>query len=284
MLNETWRLRQALERSKIGISRKHKRVQIPGRTAPCVRVFLGNDGKISSIQDINNAEWPTWTVMEGNQSSFPVVRIQEPLYRLGSDEKAWTELGYEANGRRRHPPKNQARLDALEKILGNAQIQPLSKNSQTLWCRLRDQKAKELAECAGQNDQQLKPVASLALRFTQAVKSPGTLLKQVAKEAVGRLRQGRLEAIDFVEQLLVGKGPPDAYGRLPTMTIQVAFDVEDDGDHGPRLYSHTVRDRLVQVLPQDPSWNRGSRKTTPQEREEKEIDALTGEAAELEKK
>jgi hypothetical protein len=281
MLNETWQLLQALERSKIKSSRKHKRIQIPGRSSPCVRICLDKEGKIGSVQDISNDEWPTWTVMEGNQNSFPVVRVQGPLYHLPRDHEAWAKIGYDASGRRRRRPIDRVRMDALETVRSSAKTQPLSNKSRTLWYRLRDQKATELAHCV-ENDPQMKSVASLALRFTKAAESPETLLTQVAAEAVARQRQDRLHAIDFVELLLVGKGPPDADGRLPTMTIQLAFDTDDADDCGPRLYSNTVRDRLIETLPQDPSWNRGSRGTALLERGG--IDALTGEPAELERK
>lgn len=280
MLNETWRLLQALERTRIERRRKHKRIQTPGHTSPCVRVCLDKNGKVCSIQDIGNDEWPTWTVMEGNQNSFPVVRVQEPLYCLPRGDKAWAALGYDASGGRRRPPSDKARLAVLEAVLRSANAQPLSQKSCTLWRRLKDQKVMELAHYA-ENDGQLKSVAYLAVRFTQAAESPQTLLKQVAKAAVASLRQDRLHAIDFVEQLLVGKGPPDANGKLPAMTIQFAFDVEDTRNNGPRLYSSAVRDRLVETLLQDPSWDRSSRRSAPLE--PKEIDALTGEPTELEK-
>lgn len=280
MLNETWRLWQALERSKINCSCKHKRIQTPGRTSPCVRVCLDTDGKIGSVQDISNDEWPTWTVMEGNQNSFPVVRIQEPLYHLGRDHEAWAKLGYDANKKRRRPPAGAVRLDILESILKSAEPHPISNRALTLWRRLRDEKAKELTVCA-ETDPQMKPVVCLSLRFTLA-KPPEMLLGQVAREAVAGLRQDRLKSIDAVEQLLVGKGPPDKNGKLPAMTVQLAFDIEDDGEKHLRLYSQKMRDRLIQVLPYDPPRTRQSQKTMQQKREE--IDALSGDAAELEKR
>ena len=280
MLNETWQLLQALEKSDIARSRKHKRIQVPGRTSPCIRVCLDRDGNVGSVHDVSNEDWPIWTVMEGNQNSFPVVRIQEPLYHLPRDHEAWAKLGYDANGRRRLPPSNQVRLDVLETILKRAETQSHFNKTQKLWRRLQNQKAAELAQCA-ENNSQLKPVASLALRFTHGAKSPEILLRQVAEEAILRLRQDRLHAIDFVEQLLVGKGPPDTDGRLPTMTIQLVFDIEEVDDQSNPLYSSTVRERLIEVLPQDPSWKRRSRLTV--QCEQGEADAFTGEPAELEK-
>ena len=212
MLNETWRLLQALERSNIKRVRKHKRMQTPGRTSPCLRVCLEKDGKVASVQDIGGEDWPSWTVMEGNQSSFPVVRVQESLLDMERGHETWTKLGYDEQDNRRRPPADEMRLDSLEEVLKSVGIRQLSGRAKTLWQRLRDQKAKELADCAKHDDPQMKTVELLAERFTQAAKVPESLLRQVAEQAVASLRQGRLTAIDTVEQLMVGKGPPDKRG------------------------------------------------------------------------
>jgi hypothetical protein len=279
MLNEIWRLFQALERSEIKRIRKHKRIQVPGRTFPCIRVCLSEGGKIHSIQDMSSDEWPAWTVMEGNQSSFPVVRVQEPLIRLQRGDEVWTKLGYDSNGRRRSPPSNEIRLNVLENLLKNTGIQSLSKKTHTLWRRLRDQKAKELLVCA-ENDPQLKQVASLARYFMQSDESPAIIMRQIADGLITRISQGRLHALDFVEKLLVGKGPPNLQGRHPATVVQIAFDIEDTKD-GLNVYSDVIRDRLVEKLPQDSSWKHSFRKRTLQHREE--IDAFTGNTAELER-
>jgi hypothetical protein len=279
MLNETWRLLRALERSEIKRSNKHRRIQIPGRSSACVRVCLAKDGKVGTVHDISTAEWPTWTVMEGNQNSFPVIRIQEPLYHLSRDHKLWSEMGYDINGRRRLPA-NQDRIVALEAVLRNVDPQPLSKKTQTLWHRLRDQKSKELASCV-ESDPQLRSIASLVMRFSQLPESPEKVLKQVADIAIARLRQDRLHDIDFVEKLTVGKGPPDSRGKFPAMTVQLAFDIEDVEDYGPRVYSNTIRDRLIEKLPQDPSWKQAPRQST--QLKQHEIDAFTGKPDVLEK-
>lgn len=280
MLSETWRLLQALERSGIMCPRKHKRIQVPGRTPPCVRVCLNDDGKVDAIRDISEDDWPTWTVMEGKKNSFPVVRIQEPLYSLSREHEAWAKLGYETNGRRRRP-EDQARIDVFATILKSASPQPLSSRAQSLWRRLRDQKAKELASCA-ESDPKMVPVKRLASRFTQAANSPEELIRHVAAEAVERLHQDRLHAIDFVEQLLVGKGPPKKNGKLPTMTIQIAFDVEGVEGQCRSLYDHTIRDRLIEVLPQDLSCKSDTKSRAKTAFDD--LDAFTGNPEDIEKK
>jgi hypothetical protein len=282
MLSETWRLLQALERGGVKRVRKHKRVQTPGRTLPCLRVCLDKDGKVASVQDIVDDDWPSWTVMEGNQSSFPVVRVQEPLLDMERGHEGWTKLGYDEKGYRRRPPADHVRLGCLEELLKSIRGRELSRKVKTLWHRLRDQKAKELGHCAKHDDLQMKIVELFAERFQQAAKLPESLLRQVAEKAVENLRQGRLTAIDAVEQLIVGKGPPDAQGKRPATTVQLAFDIEGTDECGPRLYSQSVKNRLVEVLPRDPFWkNVSGSKERP---EWIGVDALTGELANLEGK
>lgn len=278
MLNETWRLRQALERSDFILTCKHKRIQIPGHTSPCLRVCLNKDGEISSIQDIEDDEWPSWTVMEGNHNSFPVVRIQEPLFNVERGHKVWSKLGYDKDDKRRNPPAVQNRIGVLNAVLKSAENLTLSKKTLTLLQRLRDLKAKELADCVKDCDSQMKAIMLLAERFTKVAKTPNILLKRVAEQAIIRLQQGRLNSIDAVEQLIIGKGPPAENGKRPVFTIQLAFDIVEE-DCSPHLYSQSMRNRLIRVLPQEPLWSKSSEKT-----EQTGIDALTGEIAKLEEK
>jgi len=82
--------------------------------------------------------------------------------------------------------------------------------------------------------------------------------------------------------MIVGKGPPNEQGKPPAVTVQLAFDIEGTEDLGPRLYSQSVKKRLVEVLPQNPFWKGSSaRREQP---EQTGVDALTGESAKLEER
>ncbi|MDM7999336.1 MAG: hypothetical protein QUS33_04880 [Dehalococcoidia bacterium] len=107
-------------------------------------------------------------------------------------------------------------------------------------------------------------------------------MKQVSGRAIAGLRQGKFDAIDFVEQLFVGKGPPDAQGRVREATVQLAFDIENGEAEDSRLYSTTIRDRLIQVLPQ--AQDRKSQTRSGSKLPDARLDAFTGEAEEIEDK
>src|SRR5947209_2187298 len=83
VLNETYLLRQALERAGVTPPGEHPRVKRPGKTGPCFVVALSEEGCVTRINKITEDEWPgLWTIMEGNQNSFPVVRIKEPVLNV----------------------------------------------------------------------------------------------------------------------------------------------------------------------------------------------------------
>ncbi len=280
MLSETWRLWQALERSNLNPPPKHRRVYTPGRTSPCLRVRLGKGGTVFSIESVGDSDWPAWTVMEGNQNSFPVVRVSDPLLDLPRDHEIWKRLGFDAKGKRRKPPPKEQRLAILAEIVGRVGASTVSSKNTDLLNRLRDLKARELLWVAKKGGPDLKAAGQLALRFRRAAASPTGLLKHVAESSVARLKQGRLDDLDAVEQLLVGKGPRRPDGKRPPTTVQLAFDLESPDRYPAGVYSDRARMALISCLPQDLS--QGPKKDAPSGPDDPGVDSFTGEPAELE--
>jgi hypothetical protein len=280
MLSEAWRLRQALERAGVKPRRKHKRVKEPGRTFPCLRVRLNEAGQVAAIQDVAQDDWPSWTVMEGNMDSFPVVRVQDPLLELPREHELWQKLGYDEHRKRSKPPSLSERTSSLSQALAAAVVSLYSKKTQDLWKRLRDRKARELAGCSRERESELKLVSALAERFERAAHDPESLLKGIAESAVALLGEGKLANVDAVEQLLVGKGPPDEAGKRPDMKVQLAFDLGDPDKFKYGVYSPPVKQSLIEVLPEELEA-RPKRRGTSQHGE-KGTDAFTGEAADIE--
>lgn len=282
MLSETWRLWQALERSDLNPPPKHRRVNTPGRSSPCLRVRLGKGGTVCSVESVGDSDWPAWTVMEGNQNSFPVVRVSDPMLDLPRDHEIWKKLGFNEKGKRRKPPPNEQRLTNIAEIVGLLGGGAVPSGNSDLWNRLREQKARELLCIARKGSPDLRAAGSLALRFRRAAASPAGLLKDVAEKSVERLKQGRLDALDAVEQLLVGKGPRRPDGKRPPTTVQLAFDIESADTYPAGVYSDRARRALISRLPQDLSH--GLKSEAPSGPDHGGVDALTGEQADLEHK
>ena len=248
MLSETFMLYQALERAGRVSPHQHPRVKPFAPSAgPCLRVRLDSGGHVTTVEAVAEQERPgLWTIMEGNQNSFPVVRIKEPLLEVPRDNTVWNQLGFDRQGKRKKSPDTKLRLSVLAQAVKDADLQ-YSKKCEAAWKRLQD-KAGELLTVA--NDAvEHKALAEFARRFRKAANEPKTLLKSVTVCVLKNAQQARLDALDAVETLLVGKGPPDERGELPQMTVQLAFDLDNEHTFPQRLYSQQMQEQVKRILP-----------------------------------
>jgi hypothetical protein len=255
VLNETYLLWQALDRARLIIPREHPRVKPPGSSAgPCLRVRLDEQGHVAAVEAVTKDEWPgLWTVVEGNQNSFPVVRIHKPLCDIFRSSETWKMLGFDEQGKRKKSADNPARLSALtDTLMGSSQLS--TKKGEQLWLRLQS-KAKELLLHANDAHPEGAVLREFARRFQVASGNPDALLRGFAERALQDLREARLDALDTVEMLLVGKGPPSERGRRPQMTVQLAFDLHNEHSFPHRLYSHQVREYVKRILPVEQEEN-----------------------------
>lgn len=248
MLSETFVLHQALERAGVEIPRKHPRVKpFAPSGGPCLRVRLDSNGHVMTVEAVTKEEWPgLWTVREGNQNSFPIVRVAEPFHDIPLDHTAWKDLGFDPEGKRSKPPGTKVCLAVLEKVLKGTD-QRYSKRCEAFWKRLVG-KADELLTHADDSIK-YKALSEFARRFRKAGSHPQRLMKELAEHALTNLRQARLDTFDTVETLLIGKGPPDKNGKLPDMKVQLVFGLEDEHAYPLRLYSEQIRAHVERVLP-----------------------------------
>lgn len=275
MLNEAWRLWKALERCGLNPKPKHKRVHTPGRSVPCLRVRLSRGGKVASIEEVSQDDWPGWTIMEGNKNSFPVVRVAGPLIEAPFGDKVWREMNYSPAGKRQPLPSSNHRLNALDDILHRIGIESHLRRTKKLWKRLRNIKAAELLAVSKEGGTGLKVVEALAERFFIAACYPDKILWDVAEISIRSLKGGQLSSLDTVQQLLIGTGLPGRDGKRPGSVVQLAFDVELSDLYPTKLYSEAVKTCLIERLPHDQSF-RGPRISG--------TDGLTGETGEIEVK
>ncbi|MBI3921455.1 MAG: hypothetical protein HY318_08575 [Armatimonadetes bacterium] len=266
MLSETYLLHKALEETGIVPPQEHPRVKSPGRSAgPCIRVCLGSEGQVTDIVSVTEQEWPgLWTVRDGNKNSFPVIRIKNPVVSVPRGDALWEQLGFEDSGKRKKQDKSsdQSRRDAMAQALTSCSGVEVGE-----WQNLCD-KAAELRECFQSNDEEGDALREFASRFTQAAKVPGVLLEAIANRALESLKQARIEDLDAIELLVVGKGPPDAQGRQPDMTVQLAFDLAEE-----TLYTREIKDRVKRILPAE--------RDAPTAKHPARHCSFTGEATEL---
>ena len=249
MLNELYLLRQALDRAQLEIPRQHPRVKPPGPSAgPCLRVRLDKQGDVTAIEAVTGDEWPgLWTVMEGNQNSFPVVRVSKPLCDVSTEYEIWKKLGFDAEGKRKKKPSEQTRISALTDIL-ESRCKICTQQEIQLWRRLRV-KANELLQHVEGSNLQDETLREFARRFQKAVNNLHTLFRKISECALTNVKSARLDNLDTVETLLVGKGPPKDGGKPPKMLVQLAFDLASSPDFSRQLYSQKTQERVKRILP-----------------------------------
>jgi hypothetical protein len=248
MLNEVWQLARAKERVGLSTERTHPRIKAPGKTSgPCLRVRLAADGRTVAVESVADNEWPGfWTVMEGNMNSFPFIRVTRPLLDLGKDDVAWTQLGFDADGKRGRVSRKPDVGAVLKSLCGR--VEPSIDED---WATAYSNKAGELGQCGSGHADRFAALVGFAHAFQVAAEDPIKLLKDIARIAVEATCDGRIQGagVDAVEMLLVGKGPPRDIGERPAMKVQLAFDLADDHEFSVRLYSAETQRHLIQTLP-----------------------------------
>ena len=248
MLSETFVLQQALERAGVEIPKKHPRVKpFAPSGGPCLRVRLDSNGHVTTVEAVTKKEWPgLWTVREGNQNSFPIVRVAEPFHDVPRNDTAWKNLGFDSEGKRSKSPETKVRLAILLTVFRTTN-QRYPRKCEAFWKRLA-RKADELLTHAN-DSRKYKALSEFAYRFQKAGNNPQILMREVAAQALMNVRQARLDALDTVETLLVGKGPPDENGKLPDMKVQLVFDLDEEHAYPLQLYSQQIRAHVESVLP-----------------------------------
>lgn len=82
MLNEGYALYKSLKHCGISLTNRHPDIKEPGNSEGLI-VGIDKNGKVTRLE-YRRAEEITklWTIREGNHNSFPVVKLQEPLWKV----------------------------------------------------------------------------------------------------------------------------------------------------------------------------------------------------------
>ena len=132
MLNEGYALYKSLERCGISLTPRHPDIKEPGRKDGLI-VGLDKKGKVATIEyrkaeEVSNL----WTTREGMHNSFPVLKLQRPLWRIGQNDPLRKQL-------------SELKKDETEKRkLLNSQDHKLNVNSgeTNWWKRLQERVAR----------------------------------------------------------------------------------------------------------------------------------------------
>lgn len=238
MLNESYVLLQALKKASIELPSYQQGVVTPGKgTGPCLRVRLRQDSSVSSIEALADEEWSgLWTLMDGNQNSLPVIRLNVPLLQIPLEDAWWISMGYKINQKRERISEVD-KLNALRAALDKPDyIQYFTKPSgdeshkktpaektSDLWTRVRD-KAKKLSDSLSYSND-LENVQSVFERFGKLPEMQDFAAH--LRSVINAQLESHSLPIDIIETLLVGNlnGKGEKW-EISKSKVQLAFDID----------------------------------------------------------
>lgn len=217
MLNELSELAESLARIGIALPPNAPQVKRPAR-ADAFWVRLDGRGEIGNVGHLSADRMAElWTIREGKQNSFPVIRFKEPARPTAASDPLREKLG------RVEAADHRTRCALLAECLSSREP-PALPGVERLWQRLK-KKTNQLAGGVDPTDAQLGAWKALLERFSIAPASGVQFLEAVASSALDACSRGQLDCIGLLETLIVGKlerGQKGAGAGVP-----IFLDVED---------------------------------------------------------
>ena len=213
MLNEGYALSNSLERCGIQLVKRHPDVKEPGKKDGLI-VGLDKKGRVAGIEyrkaeDVSNL----WTTREGMQNSFPVLKLQRALWKVGQNDplrKKMTRLAKD-EGRKR-------------KLL-NEQIKKLNVGAGEVkwWSRLQ-KRVKVLRPFFETTSKEHRALPDLMDRFLN------TKVEEFAGGLFKKLKQVQREIpYGLLENLLIGNKWDERKGEF-CAEVPLILDVSDWDD------------------------------------------------------
>ena len=189
MLNEGYALSISLERCGIRLSKRHPDVKEPGKKEGLI-VGLDKEGRVARIEyreaeEISNL----WTRREGMHNSFPVLKLQHPLWKIGQNDPLRKKLN------------NIKKDDTEKRKLLNHQNHRLNVASAEInwWTKLHERMT-ELHPFFETTTEDYTAMYELTSRFLLAKK-----VKDFAEELLGEVKRTQKEIpYALYEALLIG--------------------------------------------------------------------------------
>jgi hypothetical protein len=219
MLNEGFALYKSLERCGIQLVRRHPDIKEPGKR-PGLVVCLDKTGRVASIE-FRDAEdvRRLWTIRKGNHKSFPVLKLQKPLWKLSLTHpirKKLADLGSDES----------AKLKVLLSHNGGVSITP----HEEMWWKGLQERAQELRPLFETADKEYVAFVTLIDRFNLA-----TDLGDFFRDLLDCVRRSHVHIkYPFFETLLVGSENKGEF----IADVPIILDVSDWGD--PKTFLNRV--------------------------------------------
>ncbi|MDP2895133.1 MAG: hypothetical protein Q8Q12_01070 [bacterium] len=256
MLNELFTLHKRLESTGLAVSRWHPDVKA---LKPREGFILGIDekGRVAEIEYADRQKMgELWYVAPDNHNSFPALNLRGPIWRAAPESLGIVQGLWKAD-----KLDTRQRCAFLRRICAGATSAYEHKDKDSLVRRIHDY-PKRLLEKFRDASPECRAFVTLMERMAaNSGKDLGPFLDRLTEVALAACEQGRLKALDLVQQLLVGKlSEHGEQVKTPDLQVQVMLEVADYADFEVRVahpdMKKCVSDHLLSV-PDDSSEEDG---------------------------
>lgn len=221
MLNEGFSLYKSLERCGIRLTNRHPDVKTPGKKEGLI-VGLNKKGDVATLEYRKAEEVAQlWTTREGMHNSFPVLKLQRPLWKVAPDDplrKKLAEFKNNESEKRKLLSREARRLN-------------ITSTESDWWNRLRE-RVKHLVPFFKTSDDNYAALYELASRFLLII-DVETFLRRVL-ERLKRYQQDI--SYSSYENILIGN-KLDKRKREYRAEIPLIVDVSDWEEFSVRVAS-----------------------------------------------
>ena len=235
MLNEGYALYKSIERCGIRPTNRHPDIKEPGKKDGLV-VGLNKKGEVARLEYRKAEEIADlWTTREGMHNSFPVLKLQRPLWKVGKDDSL-----------RKKIINLKANDEEKRNLLNNQHNKVSITSGDTNWWNRLKKRVTELKPFFETDNLDYRAVPQLMNRFLLVPK-----VEDFLEELFNRIKQFQKEIpYPLFETILVGNKWVEKYKEY-SAEIPLVLDVNDWDDkvqYSNRVASKRVEDFVSACL------------------------------------
>jgi hypothetical protein len=256
MLNEGYTLYKSLERCGISLMPHHPDLKKPGRKEGLI-VGLDTRGQVANIEYRGSDKMAElWTTSEGNHNSFPVLKLQHPLWRVDPNDAVRERI-------------KELKKDEIKKrqfLMQQYYDINITSTDINWWARVHG-RVDEMSHFFHTTEREYVALYNLMGRFLEA-----NDLKMFLQELLNQLKKHDEIPYSFIENILIGN-KWDKKKHEFRSEVPLVMDLCDWGNYPTRIASQKLESFVSECLfkMQKPSQTNG-------------ISALSGRIIEIEDK
>lgn len=230
MLNEGYLLYKSLERVGIKLTKRHPDIKKPGKKEGLI-VGLDEKSRVEIIEFRNSDDISKlWTIREGNHNSFPVLKLQRPIWRVDKEDDLRKNLG-------------SLKKDETEKreLIFEKNRELNITESETNWWKRLQERVEKILPFFETEETEYQALPELMKRFL------GSELEDFINDLLTKLKRTENDIpYSLLENILIGKW--DNKKQEYIAEIPITLDVSDWENFSNRVASPKFEDFVSQCL------------------------------------